>query len=58
MYLGVPTMSPAAVLTPPSERRFASPKSATFTFPWLVMRRFSGFTSRWTIPCAAAASRP
>ena len=31
---------------------FARPKSRILTRPLLVMKRFSGLRSRWTIPCA------
>ena len=39
---------------------FAIPKSRIFTRPSRVMKMFSGFRSRWTIPrsCAAASPSP
>jgi hypothetical protein len=37
---------------------FTSPRSATFTMPWMFSIRFSGFTSRCTIPCSCAKRSP
>ena len=36
----------------------ANPKSRILTCPSWVMKRFSGFRSRWTIPLACAAAKP
>ncbi len=40
----------------PPSIAFARPKSSTFTCPFSVSFTFSGFRSRWTIPCSCATS--
>ena len=50
----MPVTVPSAWLMLASAKARASPKSATLTTPSRVTRMFSGFTSRWTMPCAWA----
>ena len=47
-----------AVFPPVSGAGLANPKSRIFTRPSLVMKMFSGFRSRCTIPFSCAAPRP
>ena len=42
----------------PVDANFANPKSRIFTRSSVVMKTFSGFRSRWTMPFSCAACRP
>src|ERR1041384_5865886 len=60
MYCGVPSNTPAAVLTAvPAENTLASPKSSTLTKSCSPSRAISmmlsGFRSRWMMPAAWGA---
>jgi hypothetical protein len=60
----VPGIVPASMVGDPltsaerGEVSFASPKSRIFTRPSSVMKMFSGFRSRCTIPRSCAAASP
>ena len=54
-YCTVPVTAPARVFFASANAR-ASPRSVTFTTPSVVIRMFSGFRSRWTMPRVCAWS--
>ena len=55
---GVPTTDDGAPCSVASLSRRATPKSASFTWPSLVMSRLAPLTSPWHTPCEWSHSRP
>jgi hypothetical protein len=54
MYASLPLVLPASVAAASPSQILAMPKSSSLTVPSVVTNRFSGETSRWTIPSGTA----